>query len=86
MYEIYIALRNILTYKINLPQRLHSDMEPINESTYFNFKMSVSIKQKEEGDFFFAYFNMAEGVIISKQQETVLPRFSHCKVDCIVYM
>ena len=52
LYEIYIALRNILTYKINLPQRLHSDVEPIYESTYFNFKMSASIKQKEEGDLF----------------------------------
>ena len=47
--------------------------------------MSAFIKQKVEV-IYFAYFNIAEDLIISKQQETVLNRFSHCKVDGIVYI
>ena len=47
--------------------------------------MSTSVKQTAEV-IYFAHFNMAEDVIISKKQETVLPWFSDRKVDCILYM
>ena len=85
LHEIFVALRNTLTYKINPPQRLHSDMEPINESTCFIFKICLLPSNKRQRVIYFAYFNMAEDIIIPKQQETVLLRFSHCKADSIVY-
>ena len=81
-----MALTNTLTYKINLPQRLHSDIEPINESTCFIFKIYLLPSDKRQRVIYFAHFNMAEDIIILKQQETVLPRFSHRKADSIIYM
>ena len=85
LHEIFIASRNTPTYKIkiNLPQRLHSHMEPINESTCFT--MSASINQKAEVDLF-CLFQRGLRHHNLKQQETVLPRFSHSKVDSILYM
>ena len=51
-------------------------MEPINERTCFIFKIRVLPSSKRQRVIYFAYFNMAEDLVISMQQETVLPRFS----------
>ena len=51
-------------------------MEPINERTCFIFKICVLPSSKRQRVIYFAYFNMAEDLVISMQQETVLPRFS----------
>ena len=67
LHEILIALRNTLTYKINLPQRLHSDMQHIIESTCLIIKICPLPPQKRQRVIYFAHFNMAEDLIISKQ-------------------
>ena len=67
LHEILIGLRNTLTYKINLSQRLHSDMEYIIESTCLIIKICPLPPHKRLRVIYFAHFNMAEDVIISKQ-------------------